>query len=162
MTHRVLGLDPGTAVTGYGVVEAAPGQPRRLVECGVIRTAPRTPLGQRLQAIYDGVVELIANHEPHVVAVESTFYAKNVRTTVTLSQARGVILLAAAQAGVSLAEFPPAVVKQTIVGTGRATKRQIGYSVRQHLRLRQEPSPSDAADGVALALTYLLRRRSPR
>jgi len=156
----VLGVDPGTAVTGYGVLEATKGRVGRLVECGVIRTRPTSPLGTRLATLYDGVGELLATHRPRVLAVEGVFYAKNVRTTITLSHARGVILLAAAHAGVEVAEFSPAVVKKTVVGEGRATKGQVGYMVQQLLRLERPPSPSDAADGVALALTYLLTRGS--
>jgi crossover junction endodeoxyribonuclease RuvC len=95
-----------------------------------------------------------------VVAVEGIFYAKNVRTTLVLSHARGVILLAAAQAGVPVAEFAPAAVKKAVVGRGRATKAQVGFMVQQLLRLRQAPRPPDAADGVAIALAYTLTARS--
>jgi crossover junction endodeoxyribonuclease RuvC len=154
----VLGIDPGTAVSGYGVIEASPGSRRRLIECGVIRTSPRAPLADRLRTLYEGVCELLAGHRPDVVAVESIFYAKNVRTTVSLSHARGVILLAVAEAGIEIAEFPPAVVKKTVVGKGGANKKQVAYMVQQQLRLKEAPHPSDAADGVALALTYLLRK----
>jgi crossover junction endodeoxyribonuclease RuvC len=116
-------------------------------------------LWQRLEALYEGIEELIARHCPDVLVIETPFYAKNVRTTVVLGQARGVILLAAARAGLEIAEFPPAVVKKSIVGRGAATKPQVGYMVQQLLRLRRPPTPADAADGVAVALTYLLRRR---
>lgn len=156
MTIRVLGIDPGTAVTGYGVVESANGRPGRLLECGIIRTNPRLQLWHRLDTLYEGMRELIARHRPDTVAVEAPFYGKNVRTTVVLGQARGVILLAAAQAAVEIVEFPPAVVKQRIVGRGGAMKPQVGYMVQQLLRLRRPPAPSDAADGVAVALAYLL------
>ncbi len=159
MSIRVLGIDPGTAVTGYGVVESADGFPGRLVECGVIRTDTRQQLWRRLETLYEGIEELIARHRPDALVVETPFYAKNVRTTVVLGQARGVILLAAAQAGLDIVEFPPAVVKKSIVGSGAATKPQVGYMVQQLLRLRRPPAPADAADGVAVALTYLLRRR---
>ena len=98
----------------------------------------------------------MARHRPDAVAVESAFYGKNVRTTVVLSHARGVILLAAEQAGVSIAEYSPALVKKTIVGRGAALKPQVGYMVAQLLRLKAPPAPSDAADGVAVALTHLL------
>jgi crossover junction endodeoxyribonuclease RuvC len=156
VTARVLGIDPGTAVTGYGVVEAPSDRDARLVECGVIRTIPRAPLEQRLATLYEGVTELIARHRPAALALEGVFYAKNVRTTVTLGHARGVILLAAAQAGVSVAEFTPATVKKTVVGSGRAAKGQVGFMVQRLLRLAAPPEPDDAADGIALALTYLL------
>ena len=162
MTRRILGIDPGTAATGYGVLEPIPRRPGRLVECGVVRTAPRAPLAERLRTIHDGVAELIAQHQPDVLAVESVFYGKNVRSILTLSHARGVILLAAAEAGVRVAEYSPATVKQAVVGRGRAAKTQIGYMVQQLLRLERPPAPADAADGVAVALAHLLlagRRR---
>lgn len=153
---RVLGIDPGTAVMGYGVVETGPTRQPRLVECGTLTTQARDPLPSRLRVIHDGITALISRHRPEAVAVESAFYGKNVRTTVVLSHARGVILLAAEEAGVTIAEYSPALVKKTIVGRGAALKPQVGYMVAQLLRLTQAPSPSDAADGVAVALTHLL------
>jgi crossover junction endodeoxyribonuclease RuvC len=160
VSFRVLGIDPGTAVTGYGVVEPADGRPGRLVECGVIRTDPKQQMCSRLDELYQGVCELIARHGPEAVAVESVFYGKNARSALALGQARGVILLAAARADVTIAEFPPATVKQSVTGRGGAAKRQVGYMVQQLLRLTRPPAPSDAADGVALALTYLLTQPS--
>jgi crossover junction endodeoxyribonuclease RuvC len=153
----VLGIDPGTAATGYGVLRQVDG-PRRaaLVECGVIRTRPRDPLAVRLREIYDGVVELIARHEPSALVVEDVFYARNVRTTVVLGHARGVVLLAGARAGIAVHEFPPAVLKKAIVGTGNASKLQVQFMLTRLLRLKSAPQPSDAADGVAAALTYCL------
>lgn len=162
MTLRVLGIDPGTAVTGYGVVEPADGRPGRLLECGIIRTNPRQELWHRLDTLFQGVCELIARHDPTTVAVETAFYGKNVRTTLVLGQARGVILLAAARAQVEIVEFPPATVKKRIVGNGGALKPQVSYMVQQLLRLRRPPTPSDAADGVAVALAYLLGKRRDR
>lgn len=159
MTVRVLGIDPGTAVTGYGVVESMEGRTGYLVECGVIRTDSRRELWHRLDTLYDGVTGLIEQHEPDALAIEGVFYAKNVRTTLVLGHARGVILLAAARAGIEVAEFSPATVKKSIVGTGRAAKAQVGYMVQRLLSLKTAPSPDDAADGVALALTYLLTGR---
>ncbi len=153
---RVLGVDPGTAVTGYGIVARVNGGTGRLVECGIIRTNPNETTWQRLVTLYDGVRELITRHEPAALALESVFYGKNVRTALTLGHARGVILLAATQAGLEVAEFPPARVKKSVTGVGSATKPQVGYMVKQMLHLREAPSPSDAADGVALALAYLL------
>ena len=153
---RVLGIDPGTAVMGYGVVESAPGRAYRLLECGTLTTGARDPLPSRLRALHDGVTALIARHAPDAVAVESAFYGKNVRTVVVLSHARGVILLAAEMAAVEIAEYSPAVIKKTVVGRGAAMKAQVGYMVAQLLRLKAAPSPSDAADGVAVALTHLM------
>ena len=155
---RVLGIDPGTAVTGYGVVEPSNGRPARLIECGIIRTDSRAKMWQRLDSLFEGVSDLIERHRPDALAVESIFYGKNVRTTVVLAQARGVILLAGARAGLEIAEFPPAQVKQCIAGAGGAVKAQVGFMVQQLLRLAGPPAPSDAADGVAVALTYLIRR----
>lgn len=160
---KVLGIDPGTAVLGYGVVETAAGQLGRLLECGIIETRARDPLAARLRIVHDGVAALVARHRPDVVAVESAFYGKNVRTTMVLSHARGVILLAAEQAGVTIEEYSPAMVKKAIVGRGAALKPQVGYMVAQLLRLREAPAPADAADGVAIALTHLmLAARQPR
>jgi crossover junction endodeoxyribonuclease RuvC len=152
----VLGIDPGTATTGYGVVEGERGRSGRLVECGVLRTDRGSAFGERLVLLHAGVRDLLEQHHPDIVAVESIFYGKNVRTSLVMSHARGVILLAAAQAGVPVAEFAPAAVKKAVVGQGRATKTQVGLMVQQLLRLRQPPRPADAADGVAIALAYLL------
>ena len=153
---KVLGIDPGTAVVGFGVVESAPGLQARLVECGVIQTGARDPLPTRLKRIHDGMVTLLDRHRPDAMAVETAFYARNVRTTMMLSHARGVILLAGEQAGIPVAEYPPAVIKKTVVGRGAALKSQVGYMVAQLLRLKEAPHPEDAADGVATALTHLL------
>jgi crossover junction endodeoxyribonuclease RuvC len=131
-----------------------------LVECGVFRTSARDTLADRLLAIFDGVTELIARHRPDALAVESVFYARNVRTTVTLGHARGVLLLAGARAGVTIHEYPPAEIKKAITGTGGATKEQVQYMVKTLLRLKTVPSPNDAADGVAAALTCLLSART--
>ena len=153
---KVLGIDPGTAVLGYGVVESGAGRQPRLVECGTLTTRARDPLPSRLRVIHDGTGALLARHRPDAVAVESAFYGRNVRTTVVLSHARGVILLAAEEAGVAIAEYSPAQVKKAIVGRGAALKPQVGYMVMQLLRLRAAPAPADAADGVAVALTHLI------
>ena len=131
-----------------------------LVECGVFRTSPRDPLANRLVEIFEGVTELIARHQPDALAVESIFYARNVRTTVTLGHARGVLLLAGARANVIIHEYPPAEIKKAITGTGGATKEQVQYMVKTLLRLKSVPSPNDAADGVAAALTCLLSMRT--
>jgi crossover junction endodeoxyribonuclease RuvC len=153
---RVLGIDPGTAVLGFGVVESVPGRPARLVECGVLATKARDPLPSRLRIIHDGITALLARHRPDVMAVETVFYARNVRATMVMSHGRGVVLLAAEEAGVPIMEYTPAMVKKSVVGRGAALKPQVGYMVAQLLRLTRAPEPADAADGVALALTHLL------
>ena len=160
---RVLGIDPGTATVGYGVVERLPhrGASARLLECGVLRTRPRQSLELRLAHIHDGLRELIERHRPDVLAVENIFYAANMRTTMVLGHARGVILLAGAQAGLVIAEYSPAVVKKTVVGRGAALKPQVGYMVAKLLQLAAAPEPADAADAVAVALTHLLTNRGP-
>jgi crossover junction endodeoxyribonuclease RuvC len=158
----VLGIDPGTATTGYGVVSGDGSRPPVLIECGVIRTRARDPLPDRLREIHEGVVELIARHAPHAIAVEDVFYAKNVRTTVVLGHARGVVLLAGAQARIEVHEFPPAEIKKAVVGSGGATKEQVQFMLTRLLRLKSVPTPSDAADGVAAALTYLMTARLPK
>jgi len=156
---RVLGVDPGTAVAGYGVVDAEEGRegPGRLVECGVIRLAPRTPLPQRLAQLHDEITALISRHRPTTLALEDAFYQKNVRTTLVLGHARGVVLLAAQQAGLAIFEYPPATVKKAVAGAGAAEKGQVAAMLVRLLRLRHRPRPADAADGVAVALTCILR-----
>jgi len=153
----VLGLDPGTATTGYGVVELAPPAATRLLECGVVRTSPASPLEQRLSQIYDAVAALIARHRPDAVAVESVFVARNPRSALVLGHARGAALLAAAKAGVPVSEYAPAMVKKTVVGAGAATKLQVQRMTARLLRLAAPPAPDDAADGVAIALTHCMR-----
>ena len=153
---RVLGIDPGTAVLGYGVVEGGAGRPPTLIECGTLTTRAREPLPARLRVLYEGVSSLITRHSPGALAVESAFYGRNVRTAVVLSHARGVILLAGEIAGVDLAEYSPASIKKTIVGRGAALKPQVGYMVAQLLRLSSPPAPADAADAVAVALTHIM------
>jgi len=154
-----LGIDPGTAVTGYGVVRCATpgGGSLSLVECGVIRTRARDDLPARLNEIFDGVRELIGRHKPAVVAVEDVFYQKNVRTTLALGHARGVILLAAQQAALEIRQFAPADIKKSIVGNGGATKEQVQFMLTRLLRLKSVTEPNDAADGVAAAVTCLMR-----
>lgn len=157
----MLGVDPGTAVTGYGVVARTGDGAVSLLECGVIRTHPRAPLPERLRDIYEGIAEVIARAAPSVLAVESVFYAKNVRTSVVLGHARGVVLLAAALRGLEVAEYPPAEVKNAVVGAGAATKEQVGWMVQRLLRLKEPPKPHDAADGVAVALCHCFRGYGP-
>lgn len=158
----VLGIDPGTASTGYGVLSGEAPARVQLIECGVIRTRPRDPLATRLHEIHLGITELIARHAPEVLACEDVFYAKNVRTTVVLGHARGVILLAGAQHGLRIHEFPPAEIKKAVVGTGAATKEQVQFMLTRLLRLKSVPQPSDAADGVAAALAFMMGARVPR
>ena len=158
---RVLGVDPGTQVTGYGVIETGNGNGvpglGRLIECGVFRFARSNSLPHRLAELHEEIAKLIKRHQPSVLALEDAFYHKNVRTTLVLGHARGVILLAAQQAELDIAQYAPAMIKKTVVGAGGAKKTQVGAMVAQLLRLKDAPQPSDAADGCAAALTYILR-----
>ena len=157
----ILGIDPGTAVTGYGVVKREQDGALSLSECGVIRTSARAPLSERLRDIYEGVSELMNRHKPDAVAVEGVFFGKNVRTAVVLGHARGAILVAASLHQVEVAEYPPSEIKSAVVGTGRATKEQVQFMVQRLLRLRETPRPDDAADGVAVALCHCFRGYGP-
>jgi len=152
----VLGIDPGTAITGYGVVSGERAGAPRLLECGVIRTPAAEPLPSRLRGIHEAIAEVINRHHPTAVAIEDVFYAKNVRTTVVLGHARGVAMLAAEQAGIPVHEYAPTAVKKSVCGTGSATKSQVQFMVTQLLRLTRAPEPADAADGVAAALAHLM------
>ena len=152
----VLGIDPGTAVTGFGVVERGERSRITLVECGVIRTSARRPLAIRIRDIYEGVAELIERHSPSAISVEGIFHGKNSRTALSLGHARGAILLAAALRDLPISEYTAVEIKKAVTGTGRATKDQVGFMVQHQLRLRSVPTPADAADGVAAALCHCM------
>jgi crossover junction endodeoxyribonuclease RuvC len=155
---RVLGIDPGMAVTGYGLLEIS-GESSALIESGAITTASSLPLPRRLREIYHEVGDLICRVRPQTAAVEKLFFNANVRTAMSVGQARGVVLLALDQAGVPVHEYTPLEVKQFVVGYGRATKRQVQEMVRAHLRLEAIPQPDDAADAIAVALCHLQNAR---
>ena len=150
----VLGIDPGTAITGYGLVREDD-EGLALVEYGVINTPADQPLPQRLQTIYRGLTAIIDEHQPDQVAVEELFFSRNVRTALSVGQARGVVLLAAAEADLPLHEYKPLEVKQTVAGYGGADKRQVQEMVRLLLHLEQVPEPDDAADAVAVAVCHI-------
>lgn len=152
-------MDPGTAATGYGVVARARDGALSLRECGVIRPRRGSTLAERLGCIFRGVNEVLDRHAPEAMAVEGIFHGKNARTAVVLAHARGSILLAAALREIAVAEYPPAEVKHSVVGTGRADKAQVGYMVQRLLRLSEPPRPADAADGIAVALCHCFRTR---
>lgn len=151
---RVLGIDPGSETTGWGVVE---GDARRysLVEFGTVKASPRERFSARLLKISVGVESLIERFAPDVCAVEEAFFAVNPKTALKLGHVRGVVLLAAERAGVELAEYAPRLVKQTVVGYGAAEKQQVQEMVRVLLKLRAAPSPFDASDALAVAITHL-------
>ena len=153
-SELILGIDPGTAITGYGVVARECGGAVLLVECGVVRTSTDETLAVRIREIYDEITALIVRHRPSVIVVEDVFQGKNVQSALKLGHARGAILLAAALAEIPIAEYTPREIKKAVVGNGNATKDQVGFMVQQQLRLKTVPTPSDAADGVAAALCY--------
>ena len=147
-----LGIDPGTATLGYGVI-AGNTRPRA-VDYGVIETDPGEDMAARLLILHAGVSQLIEEHRPGIVAVEQLFFARNVTTALSVGQARGVILLAAAQHGVPVTEYTPMQVKQAVAGYGKADKPQMQEMVRIILNLKTRPSPDDAADALAIALCH--------
>lgn len=157
----MVGIDPGTAVTGYGVVDRQDDGTVSLVECGVVRTSSDQALAVRIREIFEEVRGIIERFEPAIVAVEDVFQGKNVRSALTLGHARGAILLAAALQEVEIAEYTPGAIKKAVVGTGRATKDQVGFMVQKQLRLRSAPTPADAADGVAAALCHCMASGVP-
>ncbi len=155
----VLGIDPGTATTGYGLVAADDAGEARLVAYGVLETSPGVPMPQRLQAIYRDLTTLIRERSPDAMAVEELFFNRNVSTALSVGQARGVVLLAAAENGLPVFEYKPAEVKQALVGYGGAGKAQVQEMLRMMLGLEEVPRPDDAADAIAVAICHLHRQR---
>jgi crossover junction endodeoxyribonuclease RuvC len=151
---RVFGIDPGSERTGYGCVESDGGR-HRLVACGAIVTSPRLGFPAQLLRIYQQLTALLAEHRPECVAVESVFYAANVRSALKLGHARGVALLAAVEGGYPCAEYSPAEIKRAVVGYGRAEKPQVQEMVRMLLGLAEVPTPHDAADALAVAICHV-------
>lgn len=150
---RILGIDPGTGIVGFGILDRD-GANNELVDAGVIRTPAHTPAHERLLTIYHDLKGIIEQHQPEIMVVEQLFFAKNVTTAMTVSQARGVILLLGEQMGLKIAEYTPLQIKQALTGYGRAGKGEIQEMVRLQLRLKETPKPDDAADALAAALTY--------
>jgi crossover junction endodeoxyribonuclease RuvC len=150
----VLGIDPGAAITGWGLVSKE-GDQLALVDYGTVRTSSDAPLPQRLQVLYRGLGQVISSHGPSAVAVEKLFFNKNVRTAMTVGQARGVALLAVAEAGLPVHEYTPLEVKQAVCGYGRASKEQIQKLVQMLLGLDSIPQPDDAADAIAIAICHI-------
>ena len=154
-----LGIDPGTATTGYGLVRLTPQGALEAVAYGVIVTPPKTAAHERLLMLFTDITDLLALHKPDTCAVEKLFFQRNVSTAMAVGQARGVVLLAIAQAGADVAEYTPNEVKQAVAGYGSAEKRQVQEMVRTLLNLAEIPRPDDAADALAIAITHLHTRR---
>ncbi len=149
----ILGIDPGIAIAGYGVIEDN-NNSLRVIDYGAITTPSTMDTPQRLVEIYDGVQELITCYKPKEVAIEELFFNKNVKTALTIGHARGVAVLAAAKSGMDLYEYTPLQVKQSVVGYGRAEKAQVQQMVKILLNLKQIPRPDDAADALAVAICH--------
>lgn len=149
---RIIGIDPGTGILGFGVIESD-GLKHQLVDAGVIRTPVKEDDGVRLQTIYDEICDIIAETKPVEMAIEKLFFAQNVTTAMTVAQARGVVLLAAMQSGLKITEYTPLQIKQSLTGYGRAEKKQMQEMVRVLLGLKDIPQPDDCADALAAALT---------
>ncbi len=155
----VLGIDPGTATTGYGLVRDLRDGSLKMVDFGVISTPKDLPMPQRLVSIYAELQALIARHRPDTAGLEKLFFQKNITTAITVGQARGVIVLALAQAGLEVGEYTPNEVKQAVSGYGSAGKKQMQEMVRVLLGLTEIPKPDDAADALAIAITHLHTHR---
>ncbi len=155
---RILGIDPGTGILGFGVIEAGKGK-AQLVDAGVIRTPVKEDDAVRLQTIYEELTDIIAQTKPQIMAVEKLFFAQNVTTAMTVSQARGVVLLCGKQSGLELFEYTPLQIKQALTGYGRADKKQIQEMVRVVLKLKEVPKPDDCADALAAAICHSMTMR---
>ena len=150
---RIIGVDPGTGILGFGIIETSKGT-AQLVDAGVIRTPVHEDDAVRLQTIYDELSDIIAAAKPDTMSVEKLFFARNVTTAITVAQARGVVLLCGKQAGLALYEYTPLQIKMALTGYGRADKKQVQEMVRVVLQLKEVPKPDDCADALAAALTH--------
>ncbi|MGE5312984.1 MAG: crossover junction endodeoxyribonuclease RuvC [Acidobacteriota bacterium] len=156
---RIIGIDPGTGILGFGVLDVSP-TGLRVVDAGVVTTPAHTPLDQRLDEIYDSLTGVIAETRPDVMSIEKLFFARNVTTAISVAHARGVAMLAGRKARLPIAEYTPLQIKQTLTGYGRADKKQVQEMVRLQLGLKVVPKPDDAADALAAAITHHLMNRT--
>jgi len=150
---KILGIDPGIALTGFGMVEKS-GVKIKAGSYGHISTESGTPAPQRLKILYDDLVNIIVEYRPDVMAVEEIFFNKNAKTAIIAAQARGVIILSAVNNGVDVAEYTPLQVKQAVIGYGRASKQQVQFMVKELLNLKETPKPDDTADALAIAICH--------
>lgn len=155
---RILGIDPGTGILGFGVIDVSRSKVQ-MVDAGVIRTPVKEDDAVRLLTIYEELSDIIAANKPTVMSVEKLFFARNVTTAMTVAQARGVVLLCGMQAGMTIFEYTPMQIKQAITGYGKADKKQMQEMVRIHLNLTEVPKPDDCADALAAALTHAQNAR---
>lgn len=155
---RILGIDPGTGILGFGVIDIEGGR-TQLVDAGVIRTPVKEDDAVRLLTIYEELTDIIVASKPTVMSVEKLFFSRNVTTAMTVSQARGVVLLCGMQADMTIAEYTPMQIKLAVTGYGKADKKQMQEMVRVLLKLKEVPKPDDCADALAAALTYAATQR---
>ena len=158
---RVLGLDPGTVVMGFGVIEKESGEPR-VIEFGCLKLSSREDFAKRLKKIYDEVSRLVETFQPDEYAIESLFYAKNPKVAIKMGHARGVAIVAAANHHIPVAEYSPREIKQSIAGNGAASKEQVQRMLQHILSLREAPQPLDASDALAVGLCHLYRMERRR
>lgn len=150
---RIIGIDPGTGLLGFGVIDAEAGK-TTLVDAGVISTKKHQPIAERLEDIYRHLCDIVAENKPQVMAVEKLFFSQNITTAMSVSEARGVAILAGKQAGLEIAEYTPLQIKQALTGYGRADKKQMQEMVRVILGLKEVPKPDDCADALAAAICH--------
>ncbi|MDN5275016.1 MAG: ruvC [Candidatus Saccharibacteria bacterium] len=155
---RIIGIDPGTGILGFGVIDFVAGK-AKMVTAGVITTPAHTPLDQRLEEIFDGLTDIIAETKPECMSIEKLFFAQNVTTAMSVSHARGVAMLTGRKAKLPIFEYTPQQIKQTLTGYGKADKKQVQEMVRLQLGLKVVPKPDDCADALAAAITYALMSR---
>ena len=155
---RIIGIDPGTGILGFGVIEVTKGK-MKLVDAGVITTPAHTPHDERLEDIYDNLTDIIAETKPDFMSIEKLFFAQNVTTAMTVAQARGVAMLAGRKGKLPIAEYTPQQIKQSLTGYGKADKKQVQEMVKLQLGLTEVPKPDDCADALAAAITHSLMSR---
>ena len=153
---RILGIDPGTGILGFGIIDVDPKSKGSLVDAGIIRTPVHQADSERLFTIYTELTDVIESTKPQAIAVEKLFFSQNVTTAMSVSQARGVVLLLGRQHNLMLAEYTPLQIKQALTGYGRADKKQIQEMVRVILGLRDVPKPDDCADALAAAICHMM------
>lgn len=158
-TTRIIGIDPGTGILGFGVIDCYPDGKLQLIDAGVIKTPVNDQESNRLEIIYDELKKIIKDTKPSVMSVEKLFFAQNVTTAMSVSQARGVVLLLGKKAGLELYEYTPLQIKQALTSYGRATKNQVQEMVKVVLGLKVVPKPDDCADALAAAICYSMTMR---
>jgi len=151
---RILGIDPGTGRMGFGVIDTHMDGKLEMIDAGVITTEANSPDAERLEEIYSAVDEIIKLHKPHVMSIEKLFFVRNITTAMTVSQARGVALLAGQQGGLDIFEYTPLQIKQAVTGYGKADKNQVQEMVKVILKLKSIPKQDDCADALACAITH--------